>query len=70
MDELNKTIMKKYPIENMTETPFYFPKEPEPVLRQLLFMLEKLISSGYTLSVICPRQGVVFKKGSSSSENP
>lgn len=59
--------MKKYPIENMKETPFYFPKEPEPVLRQLLFILENLLSKGYTLSVICPgdfvfRDKVLFLK--------
>ncbi len=59
--------MKKYPIEDMKESPFYFPREPEPVLRQLIFMLDHLLSKGYTLSVICPsdfvfRDKVLFLK--------
>ena len=59
--------MKKYPIEDMKETPFYFPKDPEAVLKQLLFILETLLSRGYTLSVICPhdfvfRDNVLFLK--------
>ena len=59
--------MKKYPIEDMKETPFVFPKNPEPVLQQLVFMLEVLINRGYTLSVICPadfmfRDKVLFLK--------
>jgi hypothetical protein len=62
MDQLNKSIMKKYPIENMTEVPFYFPKDPEPVLKQLLFILETLLSSGLTLSVICPHDFVFRDK--------
>ena len=62
MDELNKTMMKKYPIEDMKETPFYFPKDPESVLRQLLFMLEALLDKGYTLSVICPNDFVFRDK--------
>ncbi len=67
MDQLNKSIMKKYPIENMTEVPFYFPKDPEPVLKQLLFILETLLSEELTLSVICPtdfvfRDKVLFLK--------
>jgi len=62
MDELNKSIMKKYPIEDMTDTPFYFPKDPEPVLKQLLFMLETLLSKGLTLSVICPNDFIFRNK--------
>ena len=67
MDDVNKAMMKKYPIEDMKESPFYFPKEPEPVLRQLIFLLQYLLSRGYTLSVICPsdfvfRDKVLFLK--------
>lgn len=62
MDELNKSIMKKYPIEDMKETPFFFPKDPESVLKQLIFILETLISKGYTLSVICPNDFVFRNK--------
>jgi hypothetical protein len=59
--------MKKYPIEDLKETPFYFPKDPEPVLQQLLFILETLLSMEKTLSVICPsdfvfRDKVLFLK--------
>jgi hypothetical protein len=67
MDELNRAIMKEYLIENMEETPFSFSKDPEPVLKQLIFILETLLSRGYTLSVICPsdfvfRDNVLFLK--------
>lgn len=67
MDELTKSIMKQYPIEDHKETPFFFPKNPEPVLKQLLFIMEKLLSMGMTLSVICPsdfvfRDKVLFLK--------
>lgn len=59
--------MKQFPIEDMKETPFVFPKNPEPVLQQLVFMLNVLINLGYTLSVICPadfsfRDKVLFLK--------
>jgi len=59
--------MKKYPIENPKETPFFFPKDPESVLKQLLFIMETLLSMEYTLSVICPsdfvfRDKVMFLK--------
>ncbi len=54
--------MKKYPISDMKETPFYFPKDPESVLKQLLFILETLLSHGYTLSVICPHDFVFRDK--------
>jgi hypothetical protein len=67
MEEVNREIMKQFPIEDMKETPFVFPKNPEPVLQQLLFMLNVLINLGYTLSVICPadfafRDKVLFLK--------
>lgn len=59
--------MKQFTIEDMTETPFVFPKDPEAVLKQLLFILHTLIHMGYTLSVICPtdfvfRDKVLFLK--------
>jgi hypothetical protein len=54
MEEANKAMMKQYPIENMKETSFVFPKDPEDTLKQLLFLLHSLIELGYTLSVICP----------------
>jgi len=53
MEEVNQAMMKLYPITDMTETSFAFPKDPEPMLRQLLFLLKTLIQKGYTLSVIC-----------------
>ncbi len=55
MEEVNKAMMKQYPIKHMTETSLVFPKDPEPILKQLLFMLNTLIELGYTLSVICPK---------------
>ena len=62
MEEFNKAIMKQYPIKNMTEKSFAFPKEPEPVLKQLLFLLKTMIDHGYTLSVICPNDFVFRDK--------
>jgi hypothetical protein len=62
MEEFNKAIMKQYPIKNMTEKPFSFPKEPESVLKQLLFLLNVMIDLGYTLSVICPMDFVFRDK--------
>ena len=53
MEELEKAIMKQYRVKKTTETPFVFPKDPEPVLQQLLFILNHLMERGYTLSVIC-----------------
>lgn len=67
MEEVNREMMKQFPIENMKETPFVFPKNPEPVLKQMVFLLNVLINLGYTLSVICPadfafRDKVLFLK--------
>jgi hypothetical protein len=67
MEELDKAIMKEYLIKETKETPFVFPKEPEPVLRQLLFILNHLMERGHTLSIICPsdfvfRDKVLFLK--------
>jgi hypothetical protein len=55
MEEVNKAMMKQYPIKNMTETSLVFSKDPEVLLKQLLFLLKTLIHMGYTLSVICPK---------------
>jgi len=60
MEELDKAIMKEYRVKHTTETPFSYPKEPEPVLRQLLFILNHLMEQGQSLSVICP-QDFVFR---------
>ncbi len=59
--------MKEYLIEDMEEKPFSYSKDPEPILKQLIFILETLLSKGYTLSVICPgdfvfRDNVLFLK--------
>ena len=62
MEEFNKAMMKQYPIQNMTETPFVLPKEPEVVLKQLLFLLKTMINLGYTLSFICPADFVFRDK--------
>jgi hypothetical protein len=67
MEEVNKAMMKQYPIIDMTESSFVFPKDPEVILKQLLFLLHTLIELGYTLSVICPhdfglRDKVLFLK--------
>jgi hypothetical protein len=67
MEELNKALMKQYPIENLKEKPFVVPKDPESVLKQLLFILNHLLDRGKTLSVICPsdfglRDKVLFLK--------
>jgi len=53
MEELHKALMKHYLIKDTKETPFVFPKDPEPVLKQLMFTLNHLMERGYTLSVIC-----------------
>ena len=53
MEELHKALMKHYLVKDTKETPFVFPKDPEPVLKQLLFTLNYLMERGYTLSVIC-----------------
>ena len=53
MEEVNKAMMKQFPIQNMTESSFVFPKDPEPMLKQLIFLLHTLLESGLTLSVIC-----------------
>lgn len=53
MEELHKALMKEYLVKDTKETPFVFPKDPEPVLRQLLFTLQYLMERGHTLSVIC-----------------
>lgn len=55
MEELNDALMKQYPVENLKEKKFVIPKDPEPVLKQLLFILNHLLERGKTLSVICPR---------------
>jgi hypothetical protein len=59
MEEVNKAMMKQFPIEDMTERPFLFPKDPENTLKQLLFMLKVLIqqSRGFCLA----RQSTFFK---------
>lgn len=67
MEELDKAIMKHYLVKKTTETPFVFPKDPESVLKQLLFILNHLMEKGYTLSVICLhdfvfRDNVLFLK--------
>jgi len=62
MEEVNKAMMKQYPIKDMTESSFVFPKDPVPTLQQLLFMLHTLIEMGYTLSVICPRDFILRDK--------
>ena len=62
MEEANKAMMKQFPIEDMTERPFHFPKDPEVTLKQLLFLLKSLIQLGYTLSVICPEDFVLRDK--------
>jgi hypothetical protein len=67
MEELNKALMKHYLVKDTKETPFVFPKDPEPVLKQLLFILNYLMERGYTLSVICLhdfvfRDNVLFLK--------
>lgn len=62
MEEVNKAMMKQYPIQDMTEKAFVFPKDPEVVLKQLLFLLHTLIEMGYTLSVICPQDFVLRDK--------
>jgi hypothetical protein len=62
MEEVNKAMMKQYPIEDMIEKAFVFPKDPEIVLKQLLFMLHSLIEKGYTLSVICIHDFVLRDK--------
>jgi hypothetical protein len=67
MEELHKALMKEYRIKDTKETPFVFPKDPEPVLKQLLFTLNHMMENGYTLSVICPndfvfRDNVLFLK--------
>jgi len=62
MEEVNKAMMKQYPIEDMTEKAFVFPKDPENVLKQLLFLLHALIEQGYTLSVICIHDFVLRDK--------
>jgi len=67
MEELHKALMKEYLVQETKETPFVFPKDPEPVLKQLLFTLNHLMENGYTLSVICLsdfvfRDNVLFLK--------
>jgi hypothetical protein len=67
MEELDRAIMKHYLVKKTTETPFSFPKDPESVLKQLLFILNHLMERGYTLSVICLsdfvfRDNVLFLK--------
>lgn len=67
MEELEKAIMKHYLVKKTTERPFSFPKEPESVLKQLLFILNHLMERGYSLSVICLsdfvfRDNVLFLK--------
>jgi hypothetical protein len=67
MEELHKALMKQYEVKESKETPFVFPKDPEAVLKQLLFILNHLMERGYTLSVICPsdfvfRDKVLFLK--------
>ena len=62
MEELNKAMMKQYPIKDMTEKAFVFPKVPEVMLKQLLFLLHTLIEKGYTLSVICPHDFILRDK--------
>jgi len=67
MEDLDKALMKHYLVKNTKETPFSFPKDPEPVLKQLLFILSYLMDHGYALSVICPsdfvfRDNVLFLK--------
>ncbi len=47
-------MREKYPSLSEEEHPFVFPKDPEQVLKQLIFILESLQDIGYTLSVICP----------------
>jgi hypothetical protein len=67
MEELNNALIKQYPTENLKEKKFVIPKDPEPVLKQLLFILNHLLERGKTLSVICPsdfglRDKVLFLK--------
>jgi hypothetical protein len=62
MEELHKALMKEYRIKDTKETPFVFPKDPEPVLKQLLFTLNHMMENGYTLSVICPNDFVFRDK--------
>jgi hypothetical protein len=62
MEEVNKAMMKQFPIEDMKDRPFHFPKDPEVVLKQLLFMLKILIQLGFTLSVICPSDFIIRDK--------
>ena len=62
MEELNNAMMKQYPIKDMTEKAFVFPKDPEVMLKQLLFLLHTLIKKGYTLSVICPHDFILRDK--------
>lgn len=62
MEEVNKAMMKQYPIQDMTEKAFVYPKDPEVVLKQLLFLLHTLIEMGYTLSVICPQDFILRDK--------
>lgn len=65
MEELHKALMKHYLVKDTKETPFRFPKDPEAVLKQLLYTLNHLMARGITLSIICPsdfvfRDNVLF----------
>lgn len=62
MDEVNQEILEQYEVKSTKETPFVLPKDPEPMLKQLIFLLRALIERGYTLSAICPSDFVLRDK--------
>lgn len=67
MEELEKAIIKHYFVKTTKEIPFFIPKNPEPLIKQLLFIINHLMERGYSLSVICPsdfvfRDNVLFLK--------
>ena len=67
MDEVNQLLAQHYNATFEDPHPFTLPKDPEPTLKQLLFLLHALIERGYTLSAICPtdfeyRDNVLFLK--------
>jgi hypothetical protein len=53
MDEVNDLIAKHYNATFEDSSSFSLPKDPEPMLRQFLFLLSSLMERGLTLSAIC-----------------